>query len=111
MPRRWEEAFENGELPADLGIERLVDLRARRDELRGTLTKVVPIQPPRVEPWGEVLASVSTWLPGLGLGTRPKNATPLIDRPSLAFVDTTMQLAAVHSEVIVSAGEPHSGGA
>ena len=44
--RRWEEAFENGELPADLGVERMVELRDRRDELQQTLTKVVPIVPP-----------------------------------------------------------------
>jgi site-specific DNA recombinase len=44
--RRWEEAFENGALPADLGIERLVELRGRRDELQQTLKNVVPLQPP-----------------------------------------------------------------
>ena len=44
--RVWQEAFENGTLPADLGLERVTELRARRDELRETLTKVVPIQPP-----------------------------------------------------------------
>jgi DNA invertase Pin-like site-specific DNA recombinase len=44
--RRWEDAFETGALPADLGIERLVELRAQRDDLRQTLAKVVPIVPP-----------------------------------------------------------------
>jgi hypothetical protein len=44
--RRWEEAFENGELPKDIGVERVIELRKRRDELRESLSNVVPLQPP-----------------------------------------------------------------
>ena len=33
-------------MPADLGAERVRDLRAQRDELAATLAKVVPLRPP-----------------------------------------------------------------
>ncbi len=44
--KRWVEAFESGQMPSELGTERIVELAARRDELRQTLAKVVPLQPP-----------------------------------------------------------------
>ncbi len=43
---RWQVAFETGQLPADLGIERLRELKARREELEETLAKVVPLKAP-----------------------------------------------------------------
>lgn len=43
---RWQEAFENGEMPADLGTERLRELNARRAELEETLKNVIPLRPP-----------------------------------------------------------------
>ena len=43
---RWEAAFESGEMPADLGMDRVRELRSKRAELTETLKKVVPIQAP-----------------------------------------------------------------
>ncbi len=44
--RRWTEAFETGDAVADLGAERVAELKAKRDELRQTLAKVVPLWAP-----------------------------------------------------------------
>ena len=44
--RRWEEAFETGQLASDFDTERVSQLHERRDELRDTLSKVVPLRPP-----------------------------------------------------------------
>jgi hypothetical protein len=45
--RKWHEAFETGDkLAAKLGAERVVELKARRDELQQTLHKVVALRPP-----------------------------------------------------------------
>lgn len=41
---RWEAAFESGEMAADLGMDRVRELRTKRAELTETLKKVVPIQ-------------------------------------------------------------------
>ncbi len=51
--RRWADAFENGELTADLGAERVAELQAKRDQLRETLAKVVPLRPPPPHLYGE----------------------------------------------------------
>lgn len=43
--RRWEDAFERGELPGELGLERLRELSAKREEITAALGKVVPMRP------------------------------------------------------------------
>jgi hypothetical protein len=44
--RRWTEAFETGDPAADLGAERVVELKAKRTELQQTLAKIVPLRVP-----------------------------------------------------------------
>lgn len=44
--RRWTEAFETGDPAADLGIDRVTELKAKRSELQQTLAKVVPLRSP-----------------------------------------------------------------
>lgn len=50
---RWVEAFEAGEMPEDLGAERVRELRAQRNELRETLSKVLPLRPPSAHLYSE----------------------------------------------------------
>lgn len=42
----WEGHIETGAMPVALAAERLAELRARRDDLRSTLAKVVPLRVP-----------------------------------------------------------------
>jgi hypothetical protein len=44
--QRWEEAFESGTMAEEVGADRLQALKAKRAELKTTLSKVVPIRPP-----------------------------------------------------------------
>ena len=44
--RRWTEAFETGDPSADLGAERIPELKAKRTELQQTLAKIVPLRTP-----------------------------------------------------------------
>jgi hypothetical protein len=39
---RWQEAFETGQEDADVIMPKLRDLRGKRDDLTGTLSKIVP---------------------------------------------------------------------
>lgn len=51
--QRWAEAFETGEMSAELGAERVAELRAKREELREAIRKVVPLRPPPPHLYGE----------------------------------------------------------
>lgn len=45
--RRWQDAFEAGDkMATELGADRVVELKAKRNELRKTLGKVVLLRPP-----------------------------------------------------------------
>lgn len=43
---RYFDAFESGEMPRDVGAERVRELQKRQIEVKDTLAKVVPIRPP-----------------------------------------------------------------
>jgi hypothetical protein len=51
---RWQDAFEAGDKTAtELGADRVVELKAKRDELQQTLRKVVVLRPPPPNPLHE----------------------------------------------------------
>jgi len=43
---RWEEAFESGAMLEETGADRLQTLKAKKNELKTKLSKVVPLRPP-----------------------------------------------------------------
>ncbi|MDC3956857.1 recombinase zinc beta ribbon domain-containing protein [Polyangium jinanense] len=55
--KRWQEGFETGTVTAELGGERVRELRARREELMSTLSKVVPLRPPPAHLYSQVSIS------------------------------------------------------
>lgn len=51
--QKWELAFEAGELPKDVGVDRVQVLKQRRSEIMESLRKVVPMHPPPAHLYGD----------------------------------------------------------